>query len=401
MSQIPADQRKAYIQKYQVEMINFCQRLVQVPSLPGEEENLVHLIEAEMGRLGYDQVWHDEWGNAIGMVRGQRKGHTVLFDGHMDHFNPGKFDHWLYPPFGGEIHDGRLWGMGASDMKGALGAIIHAVGILAREGIRPPGDIYVAATVLDELGGLGTVRLLNSIQPNCAVVGESTSGQLAHGHRSRTQVVVKVLGRSVHASMPQLGVNPHAVIARLIQRLEMLNMPVHAEFGATTLTPTLIYSDKQSGNVIPGEVSLHLDLRTIPGKAAEDVLVQLDAILQNCLAEVPGSQGQIEIPKQTLRTWTGRTEIFPFSWPSYNLDPHDTLVIRGEDILKRALGRPVDTIFWSHATSAGHLAAAGVPTIGFGPGDFPKLHNLEECVSIDQLIEGMQGYLALALELGE
>jgi acetylornithine deacetylase/succinyl-diaminopimelate desuccinylase-like protein len=153
--------------------------------------------------------------------------------------------------------------------------------------------------------------------------------------------------------------------------------------------------------MIPGELSLHMDLRTVPGEAVGELLVQLDALLQSCLAEVPGSQGQIEIPQQSLRTWTGRTEVFPFSLPSYSLDAHDTLVLRGQDILKRALGRPVDTIFWPFATDAGHLAAAGVPTIGFGPGEFPKLHNMEENVSIKQLIEGMQGYLALALELGE
>jgi succinyl-diaminopimelate desuccinylase len=401
MSHIPAERLKAYVQKYQADMISFCQRLIQVPSSPGEEENLVHLIEAEMGRLGYDQVWHDEWGNAIGMMRGQGKGHSVLFDGHMDHAFPGNIDHWRYPPFGGEIHDGRLWGLGAADMKGSLGALIHAVGVLAREGIRPPGDIYVAATVQEEVGGLGTARLLNSLRPDCAVVGESTSGQMARGHRGRTQLVAKVRGRSAHASTPQLGVNPHAVIARLVQRLETMSMPSHAEFGVSSLTPTLIFSDKQTGNIIPGEISLHLDLRTVPGRAAEEVLVKLDALLQSCLAEVPGSQGQIEIPQQLLRTWTGRTEIFPYSLPSYSLDVHDTLVIRGQDILKQALGRPVETIFWSFATDAGHLAAAGVPTIGFGPGDFPKLHDMEENISIDQLIEGMLGYLALALELGE
>jgi succinyl-diaminopimelate desuccinylase len=382
-------------------MISFCQRLVQVRSSPGEEENLAHLIEAEMARLGYDQVWHDEWGNAIGMVRGQRKGHSVLFDGHMDHSYPGNIDHWLYPPFGGEIHDGRLWGLGAADMKGPLGAMIHAVGILSREGIRPPGDIYVAAAVQEEVGGLGTARLSDSLRADCAVVGESTSGQLARGHRGRALVVAKVLGRSVHASTPQYGVNPHAVIARFIQRLEMLKMPSHPEFGVSSLTPTLIFSDKQSGNVIPGELSLQMDLRTVPGEAVGVLLEELDALLRSCLAEVPGSQGQIEIPQQVLRTWTGRTEIFPFSLPSYSLDIHDTLVMRGQDILKQALGRPVDTIFWSFATDAGHLAAAGVPTIGFGPGDFPKLHSMEENVSIEQLIEGMQGYLALALELGE
>ncbi|NIP86752.1 MAG: M20/M25/M40 family metallo-hydrolase, partial [Planctomycetales bacterium] len=113
---------------------------------------------------------------------------------------------WPYPPFSGEIHDGRLWGRGSADMKGPLAAMIHAVGALAREGIRPPGDLYVAAVVQEEVGGLGTQKLVQTVRPDCAVVGEASSNHLARGHRGRVEVVVRVQGRSVHASVPHQGV---------------------------------------------------------------------------------------------------------------------------------------------------------------------------------------------------
>jgi succinyl-diaminopimelate desuccinylase len=152
------DQLNALTVQYRDEMTAFCQRLVQTPSLPGEEGDVAALIRAEMERLGYDRVWIDDWGNVIGLLRGRGTGRSVMFNGHMDHVHPGNPKDWPHPPYSGEIKDGRLWGRAAADMKGPLAAMIHAGGALAREGIRPPGDLYVAAVVQEEVGGLGTQK---------------------------------------------------------------------------------------------------------------------------------------------------------------------------------------------------------------------------------------------------
>ena len=125
--------------RYGDEMIAFCQKLVQTPSLPGEEGDVAALIRAEMERLNYDEVWADEWGNVICLLRGQGEGRSLMFNGHMDHIDPGDPKVWPYPPYGGEIHDGRLWGRGASDMKGPLAAMIHAVGGSGPRGHPPAG----------------------------------------------------------------------------------------------------------------------------------------------------------------------------------------------------------------------------------------------------------------------
>ena len=193
-----ADKLSALTNRYRDEMIAFCQRLVQTPSLPAEEGDVAALIRAEMERLGYDAVWTDEWGNVVGLLRGQGTGRSVMFNGHMDHIDPGNPQDWPYPPYSGVIHDGRLWGRGSADMKGPLAAMIHAGGALAREGIRPPGDLYLAAVVQEEVGGLGTQKLVKTVRTDCAVVGEASSNNLARGHRGRVEVVVRVRGRSVH-----------------------------------------------------------------------------------------------------------------------------------------------------------------------------------------------------------
>jgi succinyl-diaminopimelate desuccinylase len=394
------DSLPALANRYRAEMISFCQRIVQTPSLPGEEGDVAVLVRDEMERLGYDEVWADDWGNVVGLVRGLGTGRSVMFNGHMDHVDPGNPKEWSYPPYSGEIHDGRLWGRGAADMKGPLAAMIHAGGVLTREDIRPPGDLYIAAVVQEEVGGLGTQKLVQTLRPDIAVVGEATSNHLARGHRGRIEIVVRVRGESVHASVPDQGVNPHAVLARFIQRLETLSLANDETLGRSTVAPTLYLSDQQSSNVLPGEARLHLDWRNVPGETADDVLSQLQPVLDACLAEVKGSQGQLLLHTHDLHTYTGRREIFPAIFPSYCLTADDPLVQNGQRVLGRALCRRVGISVWDFATDGGHLVAAGVPTIGFGPAEANVLHTVGENVPLEMLAEGLLGYTALALELG-
>ena len=395
------DKLCALTNRCRAEMLAFCQRLVQTPSPSGEEGNVAALIRTEMERLGYDEVWSDDWGNVVGLLRGQGTGRSVMFNGHMDHIDPGNPKEWLYPPYGGGVHDGRLWGRGSADMKGPLAAMIHAGGALAREGIRPPGDLYVAAVVQEEVGGLGTQKLVQTVHPDCAVVGEASSNNLARGHRGRVEVVVQVQGQSVHASVPHQGVNPHAVLARFIQRLETLPLAHDETFGRSTVAPTLYLTDQRSSNVLPGEARLHLDWRNVPGETADDVLAQLQPVLDTCLAEVKGSQGELLLHTHNLRTYTGRIETFPAIFPSFGLAADEPLVQKGQRVLICALSRPVDVIIWRFATDGGHLMVAGVPTIGFGPAEAHTLHTVRENVPVEMLVEGMLGYIALAMELGK
>jgi succinyl-diaminopimelate desuccinylase len=395
------DNLSALTNRYRSEMISFCQQLVQTPSLPGEEGDVAALVRAEMGRLGYDEVWADDWGNVIGLVKGQGRGRSVMFNGHMDHVDPGNSNEWPYPPYGGEIHDGRLWGRAAADMKGPLAAMIHAGGVLAREGMRPPGDLYVAAVVQEEVGGLGTQKLVHDVRTDLALIGEATSNHLARGHRGRVEIVMRVQGKSVHASVPDQGVNPHAVLARFIQGLETLPLAHDETFGHSTVAPTLYLTDQRSSNVLPGEARLHLDWRNVPGETSEDILAQLQPVLDSCLAEVKGSQGEVLVHTRDLRTYTGRIETFPAAFPSFSLPADDPLVEKGQRILASALSHPVDIIIWNFATDGGHFVAAGVPTIGFGPGEAHTLHTVRESVPVAMLAEGLLGYIALALELGK
>ena len=152
------------------DLIAFAQELVQTPSMPGQEGDVAALLHAEMVRLGYDEVWVDEVGNVLGCIAGSG-GPSLLFNGHMDHVDAGDPALWPHPPFGGEIHNGELWGRGAADMKGALAAMVHAGGLILSLGAVPPGDLIVSAVVQEEVGGLGARHLARTLPLERAVVG--------------------------------------------------------------------------------------------------------------------------------------------------------------------------------------------------------------------------------------
>jgi len=383
---------------YRDQMVAFCQRLVQTPSLPGQEGAVAELVRQEMERLGYDQVWLDEAGNVIGYVRGSSEGCAVMLHSHLDHVDPGPESEWPFPPYSGQISQGYLYGRGTADMKGALAAQVYGIGALLQAGYELPGDVYVVGVVMEEMGSLGTLKLIEGIRPDVAVVGEATSNQLARGHRGRVELVVRVKGRSVHASMPQRGVNPHYVMAGFMARLQDLAMVADEAFGSSTVAPTLYLSDQTSSNVTPGELRLHLDWRNVPGESVKDVVARLQSLLAESLLE--GSQGTVEVREYEVCAYTGLRARIAAVIPPFALPPDHPLLTRGKRALEQALGRRVKVGEWRFATDGGHLMAAGIPVIGFGPCEESVVHTVQERVSMDMLVEGMAGYMALALDLG-
>lgn len=380
------------------QMVAFCQKLVQTPSLPGQEGAVAELVRQEMEKLGYDQVWVDEAGNVIGHVRGSSEGCAVMLHSHLDHVDPGPESEWPFPPYSGQISQGYIYGRGTADMKGALAAQVYSMGALVRAGYELPGDVYVVGVVMEEMGSLGTLKLIERIRPDVAVVGEATSNQLARGHRGRVELVVRVKGHSVHASMPHQGVNPHYVMAGFMTRLQGLPMATDETFGSSTVAPTLYLSDQTSSNVTPGELRLHLDWRNVPGESVADIVARLQSLLAESLLE--GSQGAVEVREYELCAYTSLRARIAAVIPPFALPLDHPLLTRAKQALEQALGHRVRVGEWRFATDGGHLMSAGIPVIGFGPCEESVVHTVHERVSVDMLVEGMVGYMALALGLG-
>lgn len=393
---ISVEQIRTLAQERHAATVAFAQHLVQVPSLSGQEHDVATVVSREMQNLAFDEVWTDGAGNVIGKINGG-DGPTVLLNGHMDHVDPGPVEGWPYSPFSGQIVNGHMWGRGAVDMKGPVACMIYAASLFKSLGVTPPGDILMTVPVMEEVGGLGTQYLATQLQADVAICGEPSHNTLRRGHRGRVELEVTFKGRSAHASAPQLGENPHYLAAAFLGQLPGLMMEEQDEVGWSTVTPTLYTTDQTSPNVIPGQVKLILDWRNVPAESPEAIVQKVQSLLDNLPA---GHQAGVAVVTTRLTTYTGLAQDFPAVFPPFLLAVDTPVVQTAYAALVDVLGRDDGVDIWRFATDGGHLMAAGIPTVGFGPGDENLAHTNQECISLAQMEEAVAGYVALILALG-
>lgn len=385
------------IREHREQIITFCQRLLQQPSLSGHEKSTADLVCAEMLALGYDTVQVDEVGNVVGTVACSG-GPCTLLTAHMDVIDPGEHARWRFPPFSGTLAEGYLWSRGAADDKACLAAMIYGAGLVRKAGIVPPGPMIVAATAGEEVGGYGAKYLATYLHPDLAIIGEPSGNTLRRGHRGRYEFVITFHGRSAHASAPQAGLNPNYSLARFLLALQAAPLRYDVTYGGSSVSPTLLYVDQKASNVIPAAATVHLDWRNAPGETIDEVRAQMLALAEQTAEE--GIHASIGVPEREEISYTGTSHRLDASFGSFSMDPDDPRLLRAQALLQAELGRAVDVSVWGFCTDGGHLAQAGISCLGFGPGSERMAHVLDERVALDELVEGALAYAVLAAGIG-
>lgn len=380
-------------------MVDFARRLIQIPSLSGEEKDVADLTAAEMTRLGYDEVTIDEAGNVIGLLRGtDPAAPSVQFNTHLDHVAPGDLNFWPHPPYEAAIEDGILYGRGACDIKGAQATQVYLLPVLKAAGLAQRGNVYVTGVVLEEVGGFGTQRLCGHLKTDIAVLGEATNLRVNRGHRGRILLKVEFTGLSAHASAPDRARNPHFAAARLLLGVEHLRMRPHPLFGGSSVAPTISKIDQLSANVTPAVVTLYLDWRNVPGESADDVVAIITPLAEAAAVAVEGIGVTVEVVGRTVTSYTGIGATMPPTRPFET--PADHISVRtAVSTLERVLGREMPVGTWTFSTDGGHFSHHGIRTIGFAPGEERHAHTIHDQVRVNDLIEATIGNAALALAL--
>ncbi len=366
-------------------VVDFTRRLVQTPSPSKGEAELAALVVAEMQALGYDEAYVDAAGNAVGRIRGRETGPGWLLLTHLDHVDVGDEANWPHPPFSGHVDDrGRLWGRGAVDIKGPLAATIYGAAAACADG-PPPRDVWVASTVQEELGGAGAARLVPELKDRVAVavIAEPSNLQVIYGHRGVARVRLVFAGAPHHAALSRSADNPNFALARFLERLAVAQRNRDPVLGASSITPTILRADTTSANRTPGKVTLILDWRTV-GESPEEMRELLEHLTR-------GMDVDIEVPP----LWEhGELE----NTPGVRTDPDHPLVRQLEAVRRRVLGPGPRPGLWAFATDGRYTHAAGIPTVGFGPGDPTLAHTEHEFIETEQLLAGARYYAALVLE---
>jgi len=375
------------------DLIRFCQKLIQTPSASGHEGEVAELVQAEMQKLGYDEIWIDRVGNVIGLVKGDRDKPSICFTAHMDTVPCDDESKWEYPPYSGVIAEGYVHGRGAGDVKGPLAMQVYVPRLLRESDVKH-GDIYVVEVVQEEVGGLGSKHLDDDVKDEIdyAINGEPTSNRIHIGQRGRTELVVTLKGKSAHASRPWQGKNPFYDMAKFILKLENLKMTRYDEIESTVV-PTLCKTDTETSNVIPGECRLVLDWRDVP--------IESEAYIMKTMRALLPESGEVQIAEYELKTYTGLTFQMKRRKLPFSIGENHPLVKTVAQAVRSALGKEAEIGWWEGATDCGYFAAAGIPIIGFSPSESKYSHTTRERISLQLMKEALECYPAIISDISK
>lgn len=373
------------------ELITFAQSLIQIKSYSGQEEEIIKFIEQKMMALGYDDVIIDSMGNIIGRMGNGEK--SILFDSHVDTVEVNDEKEWEFPPFSGEVVNGQLHGRGSVDMKSSIAASIYA-GVIAKKLALISGkSVFVSCTVFEEdCDGENLKHLFRELvfKPDYVVICEPSRNKISLGHKGKIQVSIKTHGASAHSSAPEKGLNAIYEMAEIIQRVERRNLKLmKKEKPRGSLVLSNISSVSASLNAVPSECEIYLDRRIIPGETEADIRQEMDQLIQ-------GKNATWKIGSLHRKSWTGMDihyEPFHLAW---RLDPDHELTIACRAAYTETFGsEPDEYDFWDFSTNAVTPVSMGIPTIGFGPGDYKLAHMRNENCEVEQIIDACRFYTGL------
>ena len=307
--------------------------------------------------------------NTVGIVRGSGGGRTLLLNAHLDTVGVAGMER----PFEPEVRDGRLQGRGSYDMKAGLAAIMVAGAEAARNGLR--GDVIVTAVCDEEVASSGTKRVAERYRADAAIVSEPTEMRLALAHKGFVGFEIEVAGRAAHGSRPDLGVDAIARMGHVLVRLEELDerlraTPTHRLLGSGSLHGSLIEGGQEYSSY-PERCLLKGERRTIPGESLGLVEDELRALL----GDVDG-ETRVVLAREPFET------------------PEEAEIAR---LVARHADGPeiVGVPFWADSAL---LAAAGIPTVVFGPTG-EGAHAVEEWVDLASVERCAEIYTEVVREL--
>ncbi|MBG1232763.1 succinyl-diaminopimelate desuccinylase [Aestuariivirga litoralis] len=302
----------------------------------------------------------------------------LCFAGHTDVVPPGDESKWAHPPFAAEIADGKIFGRGATDMKGSIAAFAAAaLDHVAQKGVKP-GSISFLITGDEEGPAInGTVKVLqwmkeNGHIPDHCIVGEPScvdrlGDTIKIGRRGSLSLVVTVDGRQGHAAYPHKADNPVPKLARFIDRIGGLALDKGNEhFDPSTLAVTTFDVGNKATNVIPAQAVAKFNIRYSP---------ELNAAALNALIQGEADKVKVELGG----TWT----IEAHEGADAFITRPGAFVGLVQDAIADETGL-VPKLSTSGGTSDARFVKDYCPVLEFGPTN-ATIHQTDEHIDIEEL----------------
>lgn len=361
------------------EAVQLTQRLVQMPTTPGQgQREVAELLADRLESAGFAVSTHPSAGDNVEVVArfGDPDAASLCLAAHLDTV-PVVEHEWSQDPFGGVIDGDRLWGRGSCDMKSGAAAAVHAAVTWAGRSGLDRAPVTLVLTSEEELGCLGAARLAEDPaslpQVEWLVVAEPTSNRPLLGHRGAVWVDLDATGRSCHASTPHLGEN---AIDKLVRSLSSVHAwadqhpSTHEVLGGRTLSVGRIEGGVLR-NIVPDRARAQLDFRVSDPD-------EVTGLARALAAEVAGLAEVVEV----------------LALPPVAAEWDDPFVREVRDIARPHLDDAPEPAAARFFTDASVLTPVlGSPsTVIWGPGSADRAHVVDEWCSVREVVAATAMY---------
>lgn len=335
--------------------------------------------------------------NVVGIWPGSGGGRSLILNGHVDVVPAGDREQWQDDPFSGRVVDGKLYGRGATDMKGGNLAALLAIQTLQALGVRLRGDVIFQSVVEEESGGAGTLAaILRGYRADAALVPEPTNLKIFPKQQGSMWFRVWVKGRSAHGGTRYDGVSAiekSVLVLQAIARLEeernrRLNDPLCTELPKRLSINVGVIEGGKWPSSVADLVKLEGRMGVAPGEEMEQAKAEMAQALQKLAEE-----------DDWFRQHPVELEWFGARWVPNNVEKDHPLMDILQETYQLVMGQKpvVETSPWG--TDGGLLSKlADTPAIVFGPGVTQVAHYPNEYIPLDAVFQCAEIYALTMLK---
>lgn len=364
-------------------MKELLKKLIQAKSTPAQGELAASQVIAEgFAQFGIDcpiDRWQAKRANCTAHIKSTGRKKALLFVCHHDVVPAGDAT-WDCDPFSGLEQEGKIWGRGATDMKGGIAAAITAIGQVVTEGVPLQGDIIFAATAGEETDSCGVQRWVENSAwlPDLAgvVIPEPTGFHIINAHRGLLWLNIITSGKTAHGSAPHLGVNAIDSMKQILNALDSFSLDVtpHPQLGPCSMSVNTIHGGKAL-NVVPDQCTLGVDIRTLPGQDQQAIVQQLETVLIGLAAKQTEFDAEVSVAR---------------SVPALETDGASGFV---QTFMRTVGASELKAVGFT--TDGPYLCPLNVPILIFGPGDGDMCHQPNEFIHLYQVEKAVDHYSAI------
>lgn len=377
----------------EAEVANICSALIRFKSInpPGNERGAAEYVGHILSKAGFAvQLVPQtaERASLVARLKGTGEVPALLYSGHLD-VAPLGTETWKHDPFSGEISNGRVWGRGASDMKGGNAAIMVAAKILASAGHRLRGDLILCFSAGEESGFTGARDIMSQCElgpVQALFMAEPTDNRVIIAEKGMLWLEITTHGKAIHIAYIEQGRNAVVMMLDVLSHLDELDYPYeeHPLLGHFVWSINTVHGGSKI-NTIPDQCVATVDMRTVPGQDHTAIVAQVEELLTRLSHDrsLPGFRATLQLLLDA---------------PPLETPADDPALQRFCEVVTEVTGRrPVPQGVGAGTDAVVFVPRLKVPFVQCGPGNPNLVHHTDECVEISKLVEATKIYLLTAV----